>query len=699
MESKHALWSGRWISVGLPLLLGAIAFWAFTGGAILDPANLPWLMNQGDSAQHYTGWQFLRQQPVLQWPLGKTPAFGETLGSSIVFTDTVPLMALLLHPFSALLPADFQYYGLWILLCFMLQALFGWRILARFTTDRALLAVGTAFFALSPVMLFRLLGHEALVGQWVLLAAIDLCLQERRTTGRWALLLGITCLIHAYLVAMVAALWAVDVLRRLLQRRMSVWAAMGEGAAVAAAVLLAVWGAGYLFPGSSQGTGFGVYRFNLLAPVAPFGIFSAIVPLSLPDGDYEGFAYLGLGMLLLLPFSAAALLWRGGIRPPTQPRWLPLVLAALCLLVYAVSNRIAWGTTELWEYEVPALLVPLTSTFRASGRFAWPAVYLLQVIALGAVCARYPRRVALPVVALCLLVQCVELVAPARYLRERWSEAWSSPFVSRFWQDMDGRYRRIAYAVPHSEGDSQLALLAARRGMSINSGYLARIDGNRLQALRVAMAQEVGGGRFRDDTLYVFENEALLQQAAAAAGPGALAVSVDRYHVLAPDWCRGTVPCNLPAYRQQLLAAEPFTVMFGAGGNAGPYQVAGWDAPQPSGTWSEGTVARLRLPVQATGTQDQALRLHFNALVVGRSRQQRITVLANGESVAQWTFGASRGSVREVRVPASLLERHPRTIDLELRLPDATSPRDAGIGPGDKAQAVFMQSIDILPPR
>ncbi len=47
-------------------------------------------------------------------------------------------------------------FGLWILICFLLQSLFAWKLLSLFTQERWLLLIGSLFFIFAPVCLFRL---------------------------------------------------------------------------------------------------------------------------------------------------------------------------------------------------------------------------------------------------------------------------------------------------------------------------------------------------------------------------------------------------------------------------------------------------------------------------------------------------------------------------------------------------------------
>ncbi|MDP2186197.1 MAG: DUF6311 domain-containing protein [Xanthomonadales bacterium] len=151
------------------LLVGAAAFVLITGGAILAPTYVDWLMRGGDSAQHWLGWQFFRQSPFFQWPLGANPEYGMDIGSSIVYSDSIPLLALVFKPFSAMLPDTFQYIGLWLFACFLLQSYFAWKLLGLFTSNTWLRLIGCAFFLIAPAWLWRLRGHHALFGQWTLL--------------------------------------------------------------------------------------------------------------------------------------------------------------------------------------------------------------------------------------------------------------------------------------------------------------------------------------------------------------------------------------------------------------------------------------------------------------------------------------------------------------------------------------------------
>lgn len=111
----------------LSALLGAAIFLRIYGWQVLVPTYTDWLtMGVADLSQHYLGWCFYRNSPWLL-PIGMMNTLPYPFVASIIFSDSIPVMAVLFKLLSPVLPQSFQYFGIWGLLCFMLQA-----ALARF---------------------------------------------------------------------------------------------------------------------------------------------------------------------------------------------------------------------------------------------------------------------------------------------------------------------------------------------------------------------------------------------------------------------------------------------------------------------------------------------------------------------------------------------------------------------------------------
>lgn len=521
MKAERGLW--------LAALSGAAAFFALTRGAILDPRNTGWLLSHPDTATTFLGWHFFRQAPLLQLPLGANPAYGLEMGTSVVFSDSIPLMALLFKPFAGLLPATFQYVGIWLLACFVLQSVLGYLLLRRFTPHAGLAWVGAAFFLLAPAWLFRLGGHFALFGQWVVLAALCLYFAPRLSPGRWIALLCAGALIHFYLLVMAGFIWVADLWQRRSFSKVHLLA-------VPLVTLAVMWLAGYFMVGAAASAlpGFGTYRMNLLAPLDPDGTWSRLLP-DLPSnyGEFEGFNYLGLGVLLLAPLGVYQLLAK---RAPVDLRpVIPLLAAALVLTLLALSNRVALGKLELLSYGAPAY----ADLLRGSGRLFWPAYYLAVLAILVLVFRGLAPRLAIAACAAALAVQVADSSPALRQVGERLANAaWSSPLQSPLWAQLGKRYRRVIYVMPRNDYATfrPWAAFAADHGMAVNFGYFARVNAERMIAASAALEAEVRANALRPDSLYVFEDGPLWRLAAARRGPEDLVEVVDGFRIIAPGF-------------------------------------------------------------------------------------------------------------------------------------------------------------------
>ncbi len=154
----------------IPILFGVAAFLLVMGPWTLNPQNVAWIHGL-DPQQHYFGWVFFRQGPW-SFPIGLNPDYGLSISSSIAFSDSIPIFAFIFKALSPLLPERFQYLGLWTLLCFVLQALFAWKLIGLISKDRVVQFFGMGILVFSPPMLFRVGFHTSLVAHFLLLAAL-----------------------------------------------------------------------------------------------------------------------------------------------------------------------------------------------------------------------------------------------------------------------------------------------------------------------------------------------------------------------------------------------------------------------------------------------------------------------------------------------------------------------------------------------
>ncbi|QEY74617.1 DUF6311 domain-containing protein [Pseudomonas denitrificans (nom. rej.)] len=537
--SRSSLW--------IPVLLGVTLFLALGGLSVLLPSSIGWLMRGLlDPPSNQLGWEFFRETPLLQFPLGANPRYGMEMGSSIVFSDSLPLFALPFKLLGPLLPDTFQYFGLWILTCMVLQGIFSYLVLSHFTGDRRLLALGTALLLLLPPYLMRFTIHLALGGQWLLMAGLYLYFHHRYRPLFWLAMLALATLIHAYLLVMLAAIWGADLLQRLARREMSLGRCIAQGLAGSALVLLIMWLLGYFMLGSTPVAPGQYGRMNLLSLVDSRGDWSRLLPpLKRADGidgllDGDGFAYMGAGLLALLAISAVlALISRR--RQGAERTFLvwPLVAMSVLMLLVSLTNTLSVGPYILARIDLPDWATRLYQVFRSPGRMFWPVFYLLAVTAVAVICVRTRPRIAVPLLAVALGVQLYDLSTVMHGMRGffRQDNTWTSPLNAAMWDSLGQRHQRVLYVFPTNVPADFIPLsdFAVRHGMSINSGNFARVDAHAQDQAREHLARQVASGEYDADALYVFNDATLWDQAIRTLKQGAMAGELNGIKLVVPE--------------------------------------------------------------------------------------------------------------------------------------------------------------------
>ena len=524
----------------LPVGIGLVAFLLVVGPSVLAWRNILW-MSEDDPATYFLSWHFFRDTPW-GFPLGINPRYGAELAGGIAHTDNVPLVALLGKLVGVLLPDVGQPYGVWLCACFVLQAWFAWLLVGLVTNSWVSRACGTALFVLAPPFLWRLQGHYALQGQWLVVAALYVCFGPRRLARGpgWPLLAFTSSLVNSYITAMVLGLWLSDWLRRIcFEERKRVDAV--ELALVPGVVLLGFWQAGLFEIGKGLAkSGFGRFRMNLLSLVDPSG-WSYVLP-DIPEGraEYEGFNYLGAGGILLALVALSALRHAWPALRSRRQYW-PLFGLLLALTGIAISNTIGLASLT-FQIPVPDAFVKKVNLLRATGRMFWPVFYVLLWVLVRHVTRRYSTRAAGALLATAVLLQAVDTSAgwiPIRRDLSIVGNTWPSPLESPFWARVPERYRVIRLIPPKNQARNYqtFAYFAAMNGLATNAVYLSRMDSAKLARARRMGESMIKDGKYEPHTLYVLNDDALESKARASLRSGVdLLERIDGFLVLAPGW-------------------------------------------------------------------------------------------------------------------------------------------------------------------
>ena len=528
-------------------MLGVLFFSYMFDWKLVQPTYFEWLLRL-DPATQFIGWHFFRHEP---WhlPLGAALDYGIEMASSIVYTDSIPLFAIAFKTLDEVLPDKFQYIGLWILFCYVLQGLAAWLLSGLYTREMLQRTLMTAFFVISPIMLDRAIGHYALMAHWLILFALYLYLKpdDGQDTLAWAVLVSVSALVQAYLLYMVLAVWAAYIVRRtIVDNEMNAWVATRSATIVWASLLSTMWLAGYFtipvgaFAGGASY--YGTFAANLNALWNPGWAANFLPALPVRNQNVEGYDYLGAGVLAMLALVMAILLVRHRARVGLRSL-LPLICVAAILWLMALSNQIAWGDKLVLTVPLPERLLGMLSMVRASGRLLWVAYYGLTLLAVAVAVRHLPRQAGTLFLIAGLSVQIADLsiryVNEKEYFREHFivePAHWTSPLRSPFWSAAAKHYRDIRF-VPVTETPKDyavFALFAADHRMRINVGYFARIAVQRVVAANDELLRSLEYGDLRSDSLYIpwTPSTPLKYRLGSLDGIG----TVDGFSVIAPRW-------------------------------------------------------------------------------------------------------------------------------------------------------------------
>lgn len=517
-KTKAFLQKHRWSLTGA--LLGALVFLILYGVRVLDPTCVDWILNNPspDPAQHYLGWVFYRRSGWHLPYLGANYSAIYPYRTSILYTDSIPLLAVLGKLLGGVLPARFQYLGLWGLFCYAMQGGLAQALIARIggvrpgdTAKNWASVLGAGVLVLFPALNIRMFAHTALAANWLVLLALWLWLCAERSENRptaaklclWWGILGLLCAgIHLYYLPMVGMVLVAACVQRALEKRgpaaVVLPVASFCGAALAELFVLGAFAAN--FAGYSNGYLSGADLANLFVP----GL----------GASWEQEIYAGLGTTIAVVLALAGLLVQYKQAGAFFRRHKNVVIAALVLLVLdaiaAMGNTVTFAGRTLFTVPIPQALMDFWAMFSSCARLAWLAGMLLAVAACGLVLRFWQGAAAAVLLALCAAAQGfgqrAELAKRFAAYHDAAYYENATQLTDSAWEQLaaSGQFTHLAFASFDFEHDEfwDLAAFAADHGWTSNSFYMGHMDGN---LAAVTLAGEMNA--LAPDTLYAFVDE------------------------------------------------------------------------------------------------------------------------------------------------------------------------------------------------
>jgi hypothetical protein len=551
-RNKHALCAS---------LMGFLLGFVFVGARNTLPWNDQWLIGKGDLSADHLMWQFFRQTPLIQWPLSAMPNY--VAGADTIFPTGNVIAPIFAKVIGLVVPGNFQYLGILIVAWFALQAYFAERLLSQFIADSTFRIIGSVFFVISPIFIYRIssMGHLHVAAHWLILAAMYLYFDKQLRVRAWAVLITLTVFINLYLAVIVVLIFIASLAREWVRETRSTFKvqfvkAIRTGIAPALSAVLAFVLSGFLaYTGSAGGAGF--YRLNVFAFLNPGyssnGSFSLLVNTIIPESrknlfaeEWEGFQYLGLGVIIAIPFLTL-LAWRER-RNLIRSSWLPIALSACLLFAVALTNQVTLLQFEI-SYWWPNVLLQFRQIFRGASRFGFALYYLITLGSIVSLSKIFSKRNATIVLGLLLAVSLADQSAGLRQSHR--DLAAEIPFVSALidtqWIEIAENHSKLIIdknfdlqiegAVPlnariFADNWYSLDRYAVEHHMSTNFGYVARQIQAFVKSEDARVAAELASGELDSKAIYLISNEKDWTRYKDLVGKNGRALILDGFFVI-----------------------------------------------------------------------------------------------------------------------------------------------------------------------
>ena len=509
----------RWV-FGISFLLGAVIFIMIYGPHVLDPFCDDWIMAAADRdlAQHYLGFCLYRSSPW-QFPLGLITTASYPHDMSVIYTDSIPLLAFLFKLISPLLPQIFQYLGIYGMISMALMGGMGGLLIHRLTHRADIAVIASILYTLSWTVQFRMFYHTSLTSQWLILIAIYLWLTVEpsehmgRNLTKYALLSGAAILIHPYIWAMCAGITLMSQAEYLIKSRDIKKVLAYTGTFIVTGILLL-----YIFGGFAGDTkanlGVGTYEANLNSLYNSMELaYMPGFPVAL--AQYEGFAYLGAGVFFLLICAAGILLVERKL-PHMGMRRVMLTITAALFFIFSLLPEISLNDRVLLDLDLGRAYRAFAGIFRSNGRFIWPVWILIVSAAVVYVTRKARKKTLLILMILVLLIQIVDMIPFIRKSHSTYATAgheYTDPY------ETDSGMERLAEGREHIVMDlgndvgldqsQAVSYYAYKHGMTTNDFYYARPIGDKVNGTREELMADMREGRYDDSLLYVLGEDTL----------------------------------------------------------------------------------------------------------------------------------------------------------------------------------------------
>ena len=484
-----------------------------------------WLYQGNDSELPQMGWYFFKND-IWRFPLGSNPNYGTNYGSSIVFADSIPILSILFKIFKSILPQSFQYISFWYFICFFLQLFFSYKILEKFTNSTAYSFIGSIFFLLSPIMLWKLQLVPALTGHWILLFALYLGLTKEVAKSKlsWISIIILSSLINFYFMVMVLGTYSILRMLILKFNKKEIFDFLKDFFIIFTLLVLVLYAIGYfeIRLADTMALGFTRDKLNLLSIFDPNNVaasgseWSLFLPdIKLTQGEEgEGFNFLGFGQILLLFLSIFLFFntrYRDNLESIKKNRAIKnFFIISIFFTLWALSTKISFGAYTILDIPLNKYIYGLFSVVRPTGRLFWIVSYFLIIISLIILFKCFNKKASISIITALLFIQIVDTSKGIKKKIDFYNPIDKNRYPKdELWGKLFTNYKilKTTYPKNYSTHFTSFAYLTEFYNIKkTNLVKLARINRKAIVDARYDLYRQLINKKLSNNTVYIIEN-------------------------------------------------------------------------------------------------------------------------------------------------------------------------------------------------
>ncbi len=515
------------------LVLIVLFFHVRYGLGIINPTETAWMMKY-DWAQHYMGWYFYRNDPWT-FPIGNIQSLFFPIGTNVGFTDSIPLVAILIKPFSILLPEQFQYFGFWLFLGHILVAFFSIKLLNIMKVRGIVQLIAVVLITFNPMLMYRAM-HVALSAHWLIVANLWIYFLDPQVISKNKILLyQLTLLIAGglinpyfalinggFLFILSIKLWLYD---QFIDLKIVVPYVVGSLIALISSWLLT----GYFALSSSSQLGvsnaYGKPSWNLSSFFNPYTFdrfhdfytnnlssYLPAAPLAQWE-QYESFSYFGLGLLVLSVIVIGIIIGHSRIRKDIlnlYKRIDIIMLSALTLLLalFAISNIVTFNERVIFSFPLPSSLRLFSDIFRASARFIWVAYYLWIFFLIYVLSKTGRKEYVIAAVSIIMIIQFAD-IRQMIFNKKLEYGPYKTKLSEPHWENLIRSTDEVLFLPPLQSSyltpdDWQyFSFLSVKNRKPVSAGHIARIDFDASQKYARKMLDQILERKLDSTAIYI----------------------------------------------------------------------------------------------------------------------------------------------------------------------------------------------------